>query len=177
MSWSGITPASTPFLVAALCRQFPDRSILVVVDSLKTQEQVHADLNTWLAVGAGKERSDKSQTFLGARFFPAWDVLPTEKKLPHVDIVSERLESLMALSDPQQRQRPIVATVTALQQLTFGREALAQRVRDLARGDTCNPLDLIEWLEEQGYEPETQVTGKGELSWRGGIVDLWPMSS
>lgn len=176
-SWSGITPASTPFLVAALCRQFSDRSILVVVDSLKTQEQVHADLNTWLAVGAGKERSDKSQTLLGARFFPAWDVLPTEKKLPHVDIVSERLESLVALSDPQQRQRPIVATVTALQQLTFGREALAKRVRAVARGDTCNPLDLIEWLEEQGYEPETQVTGKGELSWRGGIVDLWPMSS
>jgi transcription-repair coupling factor (superfamily II helicase) len=177
VAWPGVTAASTPCVVAALARQFPGRSILVVVDSLKTQEQFHADLNTWLAVGAGQERSDKAQTRLGARFFPAWDVLPTEKKLPHVDIVSERLETLVALSDPEQPQRPIVATINALQQLTFGREGLARRVRSLSRGETCNPLDLIEWLEEQGYEPETQVTGKGELSWRGGIVDLWPLSS
>ena len=39
------------------------------------------------------------------------------------------------------------------------------------------PLDLIEWLEEQGYEPEAQVSQKGEIALRGGIVDVCPPTS
>ena len=52
-----------------------------------------------------------------------------------------------------------------------------KRTRRLQRGDKINPLDLIEWLEEQGYEPEAQVTQKGEIALRGGILDVWPLTS
>ena len=38
-------------------------------------------------------------------------------------------------------------------------------------------MDLIEWLEEQGYEPEAQVSQKGEIALRGGILDVWPLTS
>src|SRR5581483_7081237 len=54
---------------------------------------------------------------------------------------------------------------------------LAARVRNVNRGDRIEPLDLIEWLEEQGYEPEAQVTQKGELALRGGILDIYPPTS
>ena len=54
---------------------------------------------------------------------------------------------------------------------------LRERTRALARGDKINPLDLVEWLEEQGYEPEAQVTHKGEIALRGGILDVWPLTS
>lgn len=164
-------------LVAALSRQFPDRPIVWIVDSLKAQEQAHADLTTWLSVATQQEAADKERRQIGPRFFPAWDVLPTERKLPHADIISERLETLVALAAGEAPERPIVAAVTGLLQRTFPQADLQGRIRRLERGDICNPLDLIEWLEEQGYEPETQVTSKGELSWRGGIVDVWPLSS
>src|SRR5690349_22865480 len=36
---------------------------------------------------------------------------------------------------------------------------------------------LVEWLEEQGYEPEAQVTQKGEIALRGGILDVYPPTS
>jgi transcription-repair coupling factor (superfamily II helicase) len=36
---------------------------------------------------------------------------------------------------------------------------------------------LIEWLEEQGYEPEAQVTQKGEIALRGGILDVFALTS
>src|SRR5207247_2589485 len=55
--------------------------------------------------------------------------------------------------------------------------ALRARTRALVRGDRINPLDLVEWLEEQGYEPEAQVTQKGELALRGGILDVFPLTS
>jgi len=47
----------------------------------------------------------------------------------------------------------------------------------LKRGDRVEPLDLVEWLEEQGYEPEAQVTQKGEIALRGGILDVYPLTS
>ncbi|MBL9129233.1 MAG: DEAD/DEAH box helicase, partial [Verrucomicrobiales bacterium] len=65
-------------------------------------------------------------------------------------------------------------SVTALMQRTFAPEDWKSRRRSLAVGDRIEPLDLVEWLEEQGYEPEAQVTQKSTLALRGGILDVWP---
>ncbi|RME94193.1 MAG: transcription-repair coupling factor [Verrucomicrobia bacterium] len=59
-------------------------------------------------------------------------------------------------------------------QRTFSPAEWRQRRRRLRVGDTLDPLDLVEWLEEQGYEPEAQVTQKSTLALRGGIVDVFP---
>ena len=114
-------------------------------------------------------------------FYPAWDVLPHEGKLPHADTISDRLQTLVALSlDPARNPQPaplVVTSITALLQKTFPPGEILKRTRTLARGDKINPLDLIEWLEEQGCEPEAQVTQKGEIALRGGILDVWPLTS
>ncbi len=119
-------------------------------------------------------------------FYPAWENLPHEGRLPHVDVVSERLETLVALANQGtgaeggscSLRAPIVVTsLVALLQRTFAREVLSACIRPLHRGDRIDPLDLIEWLEAQGYEAEAQVTQKGELSLRGGILDLYPLTS
>jgi transcription-repair coupling factor (superfamily II helicase) len=185
LSCHGFAPAGRAFLAALLHRRFPKRPLLVVVPTLRDQETVHADLTTWLNLADHRDASDRAGDLRNTpRFYPPWEVLPHESKLPHSDVLSERLESLVALmdwnaaagsgSDPA----PVVVTsVTALLQRTFAATELRTRTRQVRKGDTVNPLDLIEWLEEQGYEPEAQVSSKGELSWRGGIVDLWPLSS
>ena len=54
---------------------------------------------------------------------------------------------------------------------------LQTQTRVLAQGARLDPLDLVEWLEGRGYEPEAQVTQKGELALRGGILDLYPLTS
>ena len=71
----------------------------------------------------------------------------------------------------------VVASVTALLERTLPPSELDGRTRRLQKGDHADPLDLIEWLEGQGYEPEAQVTQKGDIALRGGIVDLWPLTS
>ena len=71
----------------------------------------------------------------------------------------------------------VVTSVTALLQKTFPPGEFRSAPARLHRGDKINPLDLIEWLEEQGYEPEAQVTQKGEIALRGGILDVWPLTS
>jgi transcription-repair coupling factor (superfamily II helicase) len=114
-------------------------------------------------------------------FYPAWEVLPHENMLPHADVISERLETLVALATHQAKPRPdapvVVTNVTALLQRTFPAEMIQQRTRVVERGQRIDPLDLIEWLEEQGYEPEAQVSAKGEITLRGGILDIYPLTS
>jgi transcription-repair coupling factor (superfamily II helicase) len=183
LSCAGVSPAAQPFLASLLAELFPERTVVVVTDGVKTQESFHQDLETWQAVKS-EIRSPKSGIAGPLRrplFYPAWDVLPHEARLPHSDVVSERLETLVALAaDPGGAMPPahlIVTTVAALMQRTYAPADLRGRLRFLGRGDRVEPLDLVEWLEAQGYEPEAQVTQKGELALRGGIVDVFPPTS
>jgi transcription-repair coupling factor (superfamily II helicase) len=174
LSCAGVSAAAQPFLAALLARHFPARPVVVVTDGVKAQERMHQDLQTWLS-GGTENATDAAAARATALFYPAWEVLPHEAKLPHADVISERLETLIALSaGGPSRATVIVASVAALQQRTFPPAEVAARTRRLRAGETLAPLDLVEWLEDQGYEPEAKVTNKGEISLRGGILDVWP---
>ncbi len=176
-----VTAGAQPFWVAMLAGLFPARTILVVTEGLKSQEGFHADLATWIRTQDADAGSGSGSG--SPLFYPPWDILPHENKLPHSDVISERLQTMVELADATGgaagpgRRVIVVTSVTALLQRTFPVAELREKTRRLRRGDNIDPLDLIERLEEVGYEPEAQVTNKGELSWRGGIVDVWPLSS
>ena len=159
---------------------------MVVTENLKAQEGFQQDLETWLnelrpAEGGGRKETAQRQPAAPPLFYPAWETLPHEDKLPHADIISDRLQTLVALAQPAEVSNfksPIVVTsVMALLQKTFPPGEIQDRTRTLARGDTIAPLDLVDFLEAQGYEPEAQVSQKGEIAQRGGIVDIFPPTS
>ena len=188
LSGAGVAQAAQPFLAVLLGTLFPQRPVVVVTEGLKTQESFQQDIETWLKLEC-EVRSPKSEvgnpqpSTLNPRplFYPAWEVLPHEGKLPHADVVSERLETLVVLTQlATHRPSPVplvVTNVMALLQRTFPPGALRDRTRTLARCDRMDPLDLVEWLEDQAYEPEAQVTQKGEMALRGGILDVFPLTS
>ena len=200
LSCPGVSGSAQSFFAALLHALYPRRPVVVVTEGLKAQETFQQDVGTWRGLeGPVEVRSPKSDLSrrgeakaevpsqetevpatgeAGGWFYPAWETLPHESRLPHPDIISERLETLVALSDPVLHPGPVVVTsVAALLQRTFPCEVLREQTRTLARGDSVEPLDLVEWLEEAGYEPEAQVTQKGEISLRGGILDLFPLTS
>jgi transcription-repair coupling factor (superfamily II helicase) len=193
LSFAGVATAAQPFLAALLHGRFPQRTILVVTDGLKAQEVFQQDVETWLGQAREVQSSQPkvpatepagAVNRLRTCFFPDWELLPHEDKLPHADVISDRLETLIQLARSRAdsalrapRSAFIVSNVTALMQRTFAPDALRARTRSLRRGDRVDPLDLIEWLEEQAYEPEAQVSQKGEIALRGGIVDVFPLTS
>ena len=178
LSCEDVSASAQPFFAILLQELFPVRPVVVVTDGLKTQETFHQDIETWM-----KLRADEEVT--RPLFYPAWETLPHEAKLPHADVISERLETLVALSawagsKPKARSAklPLVVTsVSALLQRTFQPDHIRERTRVFKKGDHIDPLDLVEWLEDQGYEPEVQVNHKGEIALRGGIVDVFPLTS
>jgi transcription-repair coupling factor (superfamily II helicase) len=167
LTFSGVGSPAQPFFAALLRKFFSQRSIVVVTENLKTQESFQQDLETWLGASP--------------LFYPAWETLPHEGKLPHADVISDRLQTLVALADNLKfkikNSKLVVTSVTALLQKTFPPGEIQERTRTFERGVKIAPLDLVEFLEEQGYEPETQVTQKGEIALRGGIVDIFPPTS
>ena len=210
LSLAGVTAAAQPAIAALLQRWFPDRPLLIVTEALRAQEQFQQDLETWLSNAecgtanaewnrvrevAGSEFRDP-RSALRTHFFPDWEILPHEDKLPHLDVISDRLKTLMALANGRARllspgtgsetggkqggrspALPIVTNVVALTQRTFAPDELRRRMKSLTKGDRMDPLDLVEWLEDQGYEPEVQVNEPGQIALRGGIVDVYPPSS
>jgi len=172
VSCSGVCAGAQPLLAALLHMAFPERRVVLVTEGARLQEAFAQDAETWLT-GFDPGRAG------GVAYFPAWEVLPHEDKLPHADVLSERLEALLALLPSRAGTQPaplVVAGVAALMQRTFPRAELEARTRTLRTGDRTDPLDLVEWLEDQGYEPEAQVNHKGEISLRGGILDIFPLS-
>jgi transcription-repair coupling factor (superfamily II helicase) len=189
LTFSGVAAPAQPFFAALLQILFPQRPIVVVTENLKTQEGFQQDLETWLQVAGCRlqvapreqQASDSQPSTANPLFYPAWEILPHEDKLPHADVISERLQTLVELACQSElsvcKPQIIVASVTALLQKTFPPGEIRQRTRSLERGSRIAPLDLIESLEAQGYEPEAQVSHKGEIALRGGIVDIFPPTS
>jgi len=217
LTYGGVTGSGHAFLAAWLHKELPNRPIVLVAENLKAQETLHQDLETWL--GGGKQRlEDSGQRIANSLspagsakatpaplssslyplssppasllFFPAWETLPHEDKLPHADVISERLETLVELMrsaecgvQHEDRSRAaldsalITTSITALLQRTFPPTMFAARTRTLRRGERLDPLDLIEWLEDNGYDSEAQVSAKGDIALRGGIVDVFPLTS
>jgi transcription-repair coupling factor (superfamily II helicase) len=170
LSISGIHPAAQPFFILLLTELLPAKTIIGVSHGVKSQESLQQDLETWFNL----RNKNRKEHLL---YYPAWEVLPHDSRLPHADIISERLETLVALSKSQSSGSTIVTNVTALMQKTFPAGELERSTRILKKGDRIEPLDLVEWLEDQGYEPEAQVTSKGEIALRGGILDIYPLPS
>lgn len=177
LSYPAVSTAAQPFFAALLRRLFPGRAILVVTEGLKAQELSHQDLTTYSEIAAEEAGEPGGAISTKPFFFPSWEILPHESRLPHADVISERLETLIGLSAGRAAGATVVTSVVALLQRTFPIEELRRRTRTLNCGHRQDPLDLVEWLEDQGYEPEAQVTAKGEIALRGGILDIYPLTS
>jgi transcription-repair coupling factor (superfamily II helicase) len=189
LSCDVVSVSAQPFFTALLRHLFPTRPLVVVTQGLKSQEGFYQDASTWAqflkpdtaARNEAKPISHVSPLISRPLFYPAWETLPHEAKLPHADVISERLETLVALAQHGAQNTEhlplLITSVTAVLQRTFRPEHIRERTRAFQRGDRIDPLDLIEWLEDQGYEPEVQVNHKGEIALRGGIVDVFPLTS
>src|SRR5213079_1863198 len=162
LSCAGVSDSAQPFLAALLRYLFPRRPLVVVTASLKVQESFQQDITTWLHFSARgttpRENAHPSTLNAQPLYYPAWEILPHEAKLPHADVISERLETLVALAEfrpptpppppeggeGEHRRGPVVVTsVAALLQRTFAREELLRRTRTVKAGDQIDPLDLV----------------------------------
>jgi len=108
--------------------------------------------------------------------FPAWETLPSEKVPPSPDIVGERyevLEKIITLKKPH----IILSSLQASLQRLIPPSAFNSLYFELKVGEDYPFEDLIEHFESMGYERRSVAADKGEIAVRGGIIDIFPVSS
>lgn len=141
---------------------------------------------TLLFVTAGRIEAeavfDDCCTFAGdeaAAYFPAWEVLPTDSMAPSDDIVAERMNTLKRLAAAQARGdiMHVVLPVRALVQRVINPKRLSRDTITLQSGQEYSMEDLLDRLLRMGYVREAMVEQRGEMSVRGGIFDIFPISS
>ena len=119
---------------------------------------------------AGEER---------AVLLPAWEVLPTDAMAPADDIVAERMNALKRLTaETDPAHAPIaVIPVRSLLQAVAPKSVLLDRSVTLRVGEEHDLEALIVTLLGIGYDRELMVERRGQMSVRGGIFDIFPISS
>jgi transcription-repair coupling factor (superfamily II helicase) len=167
-----VPEAATAFVMAGVARLSDRRPMLVVTPTVRDAEQMAHDLTTFLGSGT-------------VELFPAWDTLPFERVSPEVATMGQRLRLLWhlgvtgAATDGQGSPAApsvVVAPVRALLQ-RLGPVDVAASPVTVRRGARVDLEDLVTRLVERGYRREYQVEHRGEVSVRGGIVDVFPSTS
>jgi transcription-repair coupling factor (superfamily II helicase) len=153
-------------LTALLAAEAIDAPLLLVTCGRLEAEGVYDDLCTF----AGEEN---------VVLLPAWEVLPSDAMNPADDIVAERMNALKRLAAARESGEKVhaVLPVRSFMQYVIRRKRLTSDTITLRTGEECVLEDLLEKLIKLGYEREVMVEERGEVSVRGGIVDIFPISS
>src|ERR1700760_2293094 len=102
---------------------------------------------------------------------PAHDVLPFENLSPHPEIQEQRAAALWKLATGSARL--VIAPVEAACMKLFGRDYYAALALELRRGEEHMPEMLVEHLLSVGYTRVDVVEMPGQVTIRGGILDVY----
>ena len=141
---------------------------------------VHATSKNVLVISSGSEDRlyQDIQTFSESTLleFPSWETLPAEEISPSADIIGKRFETLFHLLRSKKPKILLCPLQACLQKLPSP-QTLQPLCDAWKIGDTVPFDSLIEKLTAMGYQRAPVVSDKGEFSLRGGILDLFPISS
>ncbi|WP_197481306.1 transcription-repair coupling factor [Candidatus Chlamydia sanziniae] len=107
--------------------------------------------------------------------FPSSEI-DLSPELVNIDAVGKRDQILYDLS---QGKAPLfyITTLKALLEKTSSPKSTVQQHLELHVGDILDPETVIELCKNLGYVHVTLASEKGEFAYRGGIVDIFPLSS
>lgn len=108
--------------------------------------------------------------------FPSWETLPSENIPPSPDIVGERYQVLKTLQASDQPHLILTSLQACLQKL-IPPNRFKELYLMLKPGESPTFEQLIQNLLAMGYQRRPIASDKGEFAVRGGIIDIFPVSS
>ncbi|MBR5184832.1 MAG: hypothetical protein IKW19_00910, partial [Akkermansia sp.] len=158
-----VSPAAYSF-VASMVAAASDkpRRVWVVADALPIQERLAAEWPLWDGPPAV--------------FVPEQEI-HINHGVSDPDLAAERLEALRAIAGAPRATQAVIVTAAALQQPAPSFSAGAGFTLTLQVGSEYLLDDMCTALADHDFERVDQVTGRGEWSLRGGILDVFPLQS
>jgi transcription-repair coupling factor (superfamily II helicase) len=162
---SGLTATARALYLPYFVRAAAAPSVIIVPDN-KAAETLHA------AVIAACDLTGALPAESVLRL-PAHDVLPFENLSPHSEIQETRASTLWKISHPSSSPRLIIAPVEAACMKLFPRDYYRALALHLRLGEEHFPDMLVEHLLSVGYTRVDVVEMPGQVTIRGGIIDVY----
>ena len=158
---AGLKGAARALFIARHLQHTPQPT-LCVLPSDKQAETFAADLRFFI----GPDLAPR------VRYYPAWDVSVADGLSPNSEVVAAQIEGLY---DALSVATPILVTsAQALLQRLLPQEEFITATFRLRTGDELPLSAFVDYCLQWGYRRVPLVEEKGEISVRGGIVDLFP---
>ncbi len=154
----GLAGAQKSFITAMLALE-RDRSLLYVVENPQRGKEIFADL-VGLLPG------------FSVHYFPSLEVLPFEVIAQSHETQRKRLEVLHNLISGG--KNAVVTTVDALRKALVPPDILRKAIMTLKTGQRIKIEELMGHLLAIGYQRVDMVEERGQVSVRGGILDVFP---
>ncbi len=160
-----VLDAAKPYLIAALYQslQLP---MLVVTAQPENGKRLYEQLFTWC---------DSNQV----KLFPELDTLYYDRIASDNSTELARLQALSALAnmDGDGNAPLIVASAPAFMQKTTPHSDFTASYHTIKLGMEVEPFHLLSQWQAMGYRLENMVEVPGNISHRGGIIDIYPPTS
>jgi transcription-repair coupling factor (superfamily II helicase) len=144
------------FVSACVVRHHASRSCWIVCPDVRRQEELFNGLLSWQ---------------VDALFFPEIEIPAIKEAVPDPEIAAERLEVLQKVAEG--KRAVIVLTEASLQDNVPAAQVLQNQTHIIRRNDRLDRDRLCERLLNSGYVKVPQVTTRGQIAVRGGILDIF----
>ncbi|WP_195576829.1 transcription-repair coupling factor [Paenibacillus sp. 1001270B_150601_E10] len=158
---SGLSGSSRQVMMAALAHKL-ERPVLIVTHNMFSAQKAVEDLQECLS---------PEQVVL----YPANELVAAEAAISSPEVIAQRIDALTRLA---KGFRGVVVTPYAgLRRYLPSRDVMAHAEWEIKVDDEIPLESFLTRMVALGYERVERVEAKGELSVRGGIVDIYPYTS
>lgn len=154
----GCVPSQTEHLLSVLGREY-DFTVIITAD-----EQTAAEVK-------GRMQAFDRDTLV----YPARDPVFFKADIQGSYLSQQRTEVVQRIFED--RRCSIVTTLDAFYDELSSISEIQENIITIKIGSTLDEKSLAESLVRLGYENESQVTGHGEFSIRGNIIDVFPFTA
>ena len=160
---SRLTATARALYLPSMVRAGQAAALVIVADN-KAAEALHTAVLATCELTGALDRDEVLR-------LPAHDVLPFENLSPHPEIQEQRAAALWKLASGQAKL--VIAPVEAACMKLFARDYYASLALRLRLGEEHIPEMLVEHLVSVGYTRVDVVEMPGQVSVRGGILDVY----
>lgn len=158
---AGLSGSTRQIFISSIYQEL-NKPIMVITHNMFQAQKIYEDLLD--IVG-------EDQVLL----FPANELIVSEMAIASPETLASRIEVLNKLSE--RKKRILVVPYAGLRRILVSQEIWEKSQIHLQVGQDINLEDLIQRLVSIGYERVEMVEGKGQISIRGGILDIFPIYS
>jgi transcription-repair coupling factor (superfamily II helicase) len=158
---SGLVGSSRQVMIASLMHEL-QQPIFIITHNMFAAQKIAEDLHECLPA---------DQVLL----YPANEMIVAEAAASSPETLAQRIDVLTKMA--KGFRGIVVAPFAGVRRFTPPSQLFAEAQIEIAAGDEIHLESLITRLAELGYERVDRVEKKGEMSVRGGIVDVYPLTS